>query len=194
VQPQKRCCIVCDKPFQPRSHNQECCSPAPGKRRSKCSARLNNHRTRGTELRAALPSPFECEHCGDRCIPGENVAPHASRFCGKDCKVAWHRGPRVDRQAERRGRWLARTQEVRKCDEMALRRMLRRDPCAYCGQVSTALDHIEPKAVGGADDWTNRAGVCRECNSIKGQLSVLQALLFIPPTREYHRLRRAFYH
>lgn len=169
----RRCC-VCGKNFEPRSHNQECCSPPPGKRRSQCSARLNNHRHRGTALTADLPTPFDCEQCGMRCTPGEDVAPHASRFCGKPCKALWHK--RREEQVAADARML---DELPVCNPRTVadyKRALRCDPCAYCGAPSNALDHIVPRSAGGPDDWTNRAGACTSCNSSKQSSPLLTFL------------------
>ncbi len=47
---------------------------------------------RGERKRQGVdPQPFDCAQCGTRCTPGENVAPHATKFCGRGCKVEWHR-------------------------------------------------------------------------------------------------------
>lgn len=41
------------------------------------------------------------------------------------------------------------------------------DPCAYCGEPSTEIDHITPRSLGGANEWENYAGVCSPCNASK---------------------------
>jgi 5-methylcytosine-specific restriction endonuclease McrA len=53
---------------------------------------------------------------------------------------------------------------------------LRHDPCWYCGGTGGVLDHIVPKARGGANNWGNYAGLCLRCNSKKGIRSVLGVL------------------
>lgn len=178
-----RQCCVCGKDFEPRSHNQECCSPPPGKRRSQCSARLNNHRTRGTALTAALPSPFDCEQCGTHCIPGVTVAPHATRFCGGNCKREWHRkndptGRVAEREEERIVAaaihdLLTWPPELKRGEEGRYKQVLLNDPCCYCGAPSEARDHIVPRCDGGPDDWTNRVGACHRCNSVKQSTPLL---------------------
>lgn len=45
--------------------------------------------------------------------------------------------------------------------------VLRGDPCSYCGQPTTTIDHIEPLSRGGGDDWENLTGACQRCNSSK---------------------------
>jgi len=41
--------------------------------------------------------------------------------------------------------------------------------CARCGAPATDVDHIIPKAAGGADDWTNLQALCHACHSRKTQ-------------------------
>jgi hypothetical protein len=62
--------------------------------------------------------------------------------------------------------------------------VLRRDPCAYCGEpehdaADTELDHIEPRSRGGEDDWPNRTASCSACNRGKGTRSMLSWLLHL---------------
>lgn len=44
--------------------------------------------------------------------------------------------------------------------------------CAYCGSdlewSSFTVDHIHPRALGGAEDFDNLTTACRPCNSRKG--------------------------
>jgi 5-methylcytosine-specific restriction endonuclease McrA len=54
--------------------------------------------------------------------------------------------------------------------------VLRRDPCAYCGEPSATLDHILPQARGGFDH-DNTAGACEACNRAKGSKPLLLYLL-----------------
>lgn len=70
---------------------------------------------------------------------------------------------------------------MNKGDTAAYRNSLRHDPCAYCGGCGGAIDHIDPKSMGGARTFDNESGTCSLCNSRKGQLKPLQFLL-----REYH--------
>ena len=39
--------------------------------------------------------------------------------------------------------------------------------CGYCGQPATTVDHVTPKARGGADDEGNLMAACLSCNSGK---------------------------
>lgn len=211
---EQRTCPVCRQRFTPTSHNQVYCPPSKrsgkGQARSRCARRAMNYRQRGRALPhiadLPLPAPFGCAHCGKRCVPGEDgVAPHAMKFCGYDCKAAWHRGAKrllpveVGRDRGLIARWrehcavleieaaLGRTLVNH---DAGYRRAMRADPCCICGGPSEGLDHIVPKADGGPDDWTNRSGICRTCNSHKGRLPLLEALTWVPVATEYHRRRR----
>lgn len=57
-------------------------------------------------------------------------------------------------------------------------RVIRRDPCSYCGGPGGTLDHIEPRArrargIGGVHSWTNFTGACGACNSSKSARGML---------------------
>lgn len=51
--------------------------------------------------------------------------------------------------------------------------VLRSDPCAYCGDRSTTVDHIRPRSAGGRDHWTNLTGSCRPCNEQKANVPLV---------------------
>lgn len=68
--------------------------------------------------------------------------------------------------------------------------ILRKDPCAYCGEyyrypkghkragkIHATIDHIHPKGKGGKNVWTNYTAACEGCNSRKGSNSLLGYLL-----------------
>lgn len=40
--------------------------------------------------------------------------------------------------------------------------------CRWCGQPSTCVDHIVPRASGGTDGRANLAGSCQPCNLSRG--------------------------
>lgn len=98
---EQRTCPVCRRTISSPKSNQRFCSPtdeqrARGQIHSKCAKAYMNAKKRGSldKLLAepwTPPQPFDCEQCGKHCVPGENVAQHASKFCGKECKSAWHR-------------------------------------------------------------------------------------------------------
>lgn len=61
-------------------------------------------------------------------------------------------------------------------------RLLRHDPCAYCGGPSGTVDHVEPKrrpvrGLGGAHTWLNVVGACTSCNGRKADKPLLWFLL-----------------
>jgi len=51
--------------------------------------------------------------------------------------------------------------------------------CAYCGVRETAsamtVDHVVPKARGGASTWTNLVAACGPCNARKGDRTPVEA-------------------
>lgn len=55
-------------------------------------------------------------------------------------------------------------------------RVLRADPCAYCGAESEHIDHIEPVADGGGLRWDNLTAACGPCNRRKRSRSLLTFL------------------
>lgn len=40
--------------------------------------------------------------------------------------------------------------------------------CQYCGRQAENLDHVVPRAQGGAHTWDNVVAACRRCNTRKG--------------------------
>jgi HNH endonuclease len=110
----------------------------------------------------------------------EPVQP-TQRYCGPPCRqraknrtVAQRRRDGV--YTKNGGRRRLGVSDAERKLSAAYRRVLRADPCAYCGEPGGALDHVEPRHLGGADDWTNLAGVCGSCNSAK-TLGLLDFLL-----------------
>lgn len=60
-------------------------------------------------------------------------------------------------------------------------RIMRADPCSYCGREAGTVDHVEPRrgaraprGLGGANVWLNLVGACEACNSAKGSTSLLE--------------------
>ena len=53
---------------------------------------------------------------------------------------------------------------------------LRADPCAYCNEPASEVDHIRPRVAGGSDSWQNTTGACHECNQNKAAIRLLQFL------------------
>jgi 5-methylcytosine-specific restriction endonuclease McrA len=57
-------------------------------------------------------------------------------------------------------------------------RLIRNDPCAYCGAVGGGtVDHIVPISRGGRNHWANLTGACGSCNDSKGNRPLLQWIL-----------------
>jgi 5-methylcytosine-specific restriction endonuclease McrA len=56
-------------------------------------------------------------------------------------------------------------------------RLILNDPCAYCGEVATSIDHIVAISAGGGSGVDNLAPACRSCNSGKRDRPLLQFLL-----------------
>jgi hypothetical protein len=59
--------------------------------------------------------------------------------------------------------------------------IVRRDPCAYCGEEAGTVDHIEPQAhaargLGGVHSWVNFTGACESCNTGKSDMPLLEWL------------------
>lgn len=61
-------------------------------------------------------------------------------------------------------------------------RLVRADPCAYCGDTpSGTVDHVEPRSraargLGGAHSWLNVVGACPACNGLKADRPLLRFL------------------
>lgn len=54
--------------------------------------------------------------------------------------------------------------------------ILRHDPCAYCGEAASQVDHIDPVAHGGENHWTNLTAACAPCNRAKWDQPLLAFL------------------
>ncbi|TLS41444.1 HNH endonuclease [Streptomyces montanus] len=50
-----------------------------------------------------------------------------------------------------------------------------RHRCAYCGRRATTVDHVVPRAQGGADSWLNTVASCAEDNHRKADRTPEQA-------------------
>jgi 5-methylcytosine-specific restriction endonuclease McrA len=105
------------------------------------------------------------------------------------------RAANVERYRERdRRRWPQRREVRRPYNRLAMRRrrvghdmhaeeyaerVLRFDPCAYCGKrtPNSHADHIEPIALGGRNGWENLTAACAVCNHRKSAVPLLIFLL-----------------
>lgn len=61
----------------------------------------------------------------------------------------------------------------------AYARILRRDPCCYCGAriERPEIDHITPISAGGRGNWDNLTSACKACNQAKSGRTLLDYLL-----------------
>lgn len=92
----------------------------------------------------------------------------------REAALRWSKTPKGRihrREAAHRRRGATPNAEAR--EYMAI---LLKDPCIYCGKPATEIDHIVPLTDGGTGAWDNLAGICRSCNSIKGNRAVLAIL------------------
>lgn len=55
-------------------------------------------------------------------------------------------------------------------------RVLKRDPCVYCGGLMQHIDHVVPIINKGEHSWENLAAACSKCNLGKGKRSLLDFL------------------
>lgn len=180
----QRTCPVCGTSFAPRTWNQKYCTGYRGR----CYRRaMNVKQGIAPSLTAPLCEPYNCEWCGEHCIPGENVPHQANRFCSVKHQQRWHRRDKL--LLER----LNILREPGRFETAAYRRAVRADPCSYCGNSTGGIDHIDPRHAAGTDDWSNLAGCCKRCNGAKGTLSLLAALLWLPTSRQYHDLRQTLW-
>jgi hypothetical protein len=75
-----------------------CGAPMLSPRRVQCGGAecTRRHKSRrAIEWKRANPTkrtcpPFRCAQCDKGCTPGKDVAAHATKFCGRACKQAWH--------------------------------------------------------------------------------------------------------
>lgn len=73
--------------------------------------------------------------------------------------------------------------------------ILRRDPCAFCGEPGETVDHIIPKARGGKPSTAqNGTGSCYHCNALKRRMSLLDFLLRRERLeRNFNRRQKSFF-
>lgn len=76
------------------------------------------------------------------------------------------------RRAKTKRRGCTPTEEANEYD-----RILRLDPCCYCGAPTEQVDHIVPIVRGGGGDWDNLTAACTRCNASKGAKPLLHFLL-----------------
>lgn len=100
----------------------------------------------------------------------------ANRDARLEAIRAWrHENPEKARDVARRQN--RRKRLGRNAEAVEWATIVMADPCVYCGQPSEHLDHIQAKAHGGSNEWTNLTGACADCNVRKGDAPLLIALL-----------------
>jgi 5-methylcytosine-specific restriction endonuclease McrA len=55
--------------------------------------------------------------------------------------------------------------------------VLRCDPCSYCGERPTTIDHIVAVHHGGGNEWGNLTAACKRCNASNHTRSLLEYLM-----------------
>ena len=183
---QHRTCPTCGNQFESTSYNQVYCPPTPedrarrkGQAVSRCAKRASNK-----AQRAALPER-ECNQCGVSYKPRNEKHVYCTDACHKLAKGERYRGPDFGPQFP---------PSLKPRDIGRYRKALAQDPCAYCGNESTGIDHIEPRDQHpDRKDWTNWTGACKGCNGRKTTLPLLSALLWVHVCREYHSTRKLLF-
>lgn len=44
--------------------------------------------------------------------------------------------------------------------------------CSYCGRKADTIDHVIPRALGGANSWENCVAACSKCNNKKADMTL----------------------
>jgi len=100
---------------------------------------------------------------------------YGNPLAGEPMRVVRGTGDRWKYDEDRRAKHAKMSQVTGETAEYV--KILRRDPCVYCGAPSEHIDHIIPFADGGPTDWTNLAPTCASCNLRKSRKSVLHFML-----------------
>jgi 5-methylcytosine-specific restriction endonuclease McrA len=99
----------------------------------------------------------------------ENTEAKAKKQARRDAWLVEHPEKRKEYSERRRFKMtLGSNPEV-----LEYSRILMRDPCWYCGGITTTVDHIVSISKGGTNDCTNLAACCDNCSSSKGEKSLL---------------------
>ena len=174
---QQRTCPVCGKNFTPRTWNHTYCTGYRGQ----CSRKVSNERYRASKEYANYK---HCRRVFAR-VRGRKQQVYCSDACHHTAKAERYAGPTVARAVG--------PPEVGRREVARYRKVLRADPCAYCGErPANGIDHIDC-LVTDRKDIENMTGCCKRCNELKSTVPLLPALIWIPITRRYHELRRLLY-
>jgi hypothetical protein len=150
-------CARCGDGFTSTRRHRTLCTP--------CSTVRHHGSGRPPEREQA-----RCEYC---CLPFQrraNVgAANRQRYCSDGC---WWSAS-SDRRRGRELTSVERALGLGDADLGAYYQVLRHDPCAYCGGPAGHIDHIEPRAFGGANHWGKYTAACQSCNASKGDKSLV---------------------
>ena len=170
-------CELCGSAFTARTASKRFCS-------ERCRKRQEARRLASRARCNGAPPKREsglCEHCSEPFSYVKRGGP-PQRFCSRACAQQARSAPlRARREAMRAQR------DAERCRRQALKRwisVLKMDPCTYCGAPSEAIDHITPRAHGGADEWQNYTGACHTCNALKNDKPLLHGLIYVSISRE----------
>lgn len=144
-----------------------------GRRGPRTPEQLQVHRERETARRRANP-----EHIREikRAEYERNRERYAERV--KRWRVENAERHRANSAADARRRRLDRD-----VDAVTYADILRRDPCSYCDESATEVDHIVAVTAGGDNGWLNLTAACRLCNGRKSDRPLLQFLLRLSAQR-----------
>jgi 5-methylcytosine-specific restriction endonuclease McrA len=187
----ERECTACGVEFVASNGKQKKCSPRcgrpePGPQRdtSRCPRCKVRKKTPGDGYckpcraeyyreRGLQKGSYRVFTCGACIVCGENfVSSNGNRLIGKYCSKRCEKKATRRASRKRNGRAEKFRGETRKFIPVLLA-----DPCAYCGAPSAEIEHIVPRARGGANTWDNLTGACTACNARKSAKSLLTFLL-----------------
>jgi 5-methylcytosine-specific restriction endonuclease McrA len=134
-------CGLCGGSFKPDSGFQKFCPTCRGAARKRAKTRW------------ATGHPDEVR-----------ATKRASYARNREVNAAYWRSPR-GRELNRRYQRMRR--DGRDPLAIAYGDVVVADPCSYCDQPSTGVDHIIALDGGGANHWSNLTGACSRCNSGK---------------------------
>lgn len=100
---------------------------------------------------------------------------HGDPLAGGPFRVVRGTGNRWKYDEDRRAAKAKMSQVTNETAEYV--KIIRKDPCVYCGNPCEHIDHIIPFADGGPTDWSNLAPTCASCNLRKNRKSVLEFML-----------------
>jgi hypothetical protein len=193
---QHRTCELCEAPLAGRQ--RRFCCKQHARRVHKAEARIRGVAWAQNAPVETRKEDMVCSHCdtpyrGYRSTGPEHRFAYCSQKCQAESKAQRYTGCTHGTTGQNSCPACTFIDRSLRSGSVAYRKVLRADPCSYCGGEAQALDHIDPAHHGGADDWENRTSACRRCNSYKGTLSLLQALPWIPAASAYHEMRRQLF-